>query len=149
MKSGLSAQKFAALPLHDAEFLSLALNSSDQGEVSLQVLIEWHEDEFEQARIDTGIATRRVTLTYKKCWRIVSNLLGYGVNRELINDWEVWSSSEMITDSIRGFAKNPNLQHYRITFSGGSSLDILAEYVLLEEASAGHLPLIASDVLAR
>lgn len=136
MKSALSAQKFAALPLHDAEVFSFVINSSDQGEVSLQILVEWHEDEFEDACIQTGTSTKQVKLTFRKCWRIVSNLLGYGVNRELIDDWEVWSSSEMITDSIRGFAENRNLQHYRITFSGGSSLDILAEHVFLEEASA-------------
>lgn len=133
MNSPLSAQKFEALLLHDAEVFSFLIDSSDQGEVSLQILFEWHEDEFEDACIQTGISTKRVKLTFRKCWRIVSNLLGYGVNRELIDRSEVWSSSEMITDSIRGFAENPDLQHYRITFSGGSCLDILATNVFLEE----------------
>lgn len=137
MKSALSLQKFAALPLHDAEFISLGLNSSDQGEVSLQILIEWHEDEFEQARIDTGITTQRVTLTYDRCWRIVSNVLGYGIKRELIDDWEVSSGSDMIEEfRSHGFAENTDLKHYKITFSGGSSLDILAESVFLDEGGA-------------
>lgn len=136
MNSPLSAQEFAALPLHDAEVFSFVINSSDQGEVSLQMLVEWHEDEFEDACIQTGISTKQVKLTFRKCWRIVSNLLGYGVTRELIDHSEIWSSSEMITNSIRGFPENPELRHYKITFSGGSCLDILAENVFLEEAAA-------------
>ena len=134
MKLAVTSEVLGALPVHDAEFISMQILPNSQGDVALCLAIVLHRDEPMNELLKLGIETRSIRLTYERCWQIVSNILAFGTRKEAIASWKVVGDSELLKHlRSAGYAQNVELEHQQIEFSGGSRVDVISEGIYIEE----------------
>src|SRR5882672_3734230 len=126
MKPTITEEIIAKLPVHDADFLSLRIDQSDRGNVTLAMEIVIDPEESLQAFIDIGVRTPRVHLRFERCWHVLSNLNAYQSRREQVFDWQVLVDSGQFT-LFRERCGSPDMRmlHHKFEFSGGSTLEII------------------------
>ncbi len=136
MKTLITSENIAKLPVHDADFHSIRIDESDGGDVTLNIEIEIDPEESLEALTDIGVITRRIRLHFVGCWQVISNLLSYQSRREQVFDWQVLLDSEQLKlfRERCGSTTMPPL-HHKFEFSGGSILEIIAKDVLIEGTS--------------
>jgi hypothetical protein len=135
MKQPVTSEVLGALPVHDAEFISLEVVPHLAGHVTVCLVIELHRDEPMNELLKLGIKARSIRLTYERCWQIVLNTMGVGTCKEAIGGWGVVKNSELLKNlRSLGYAQNVELKHHQIEFSGGSSVDVISEDTSIEEA---------------
>lgn len=134
MKTPVNLTLLHALPVHDADFVSVELIPALNGDLKFCLVFKIHPDEMLDEITKMGITKRLLRLTCEKCWQVSSNFFGIASNRESIDNWEIVEESELITHlKSHGLAKGVELQHHRIKLSGGSSIDVLTEGASIEE----------------
>lgn len=122
------------LPIHDAQFTSMKIVPLLDGAIELALDFNLHPDEALEELARLGIAGRSIRLNFNKCWQVASNFVGICTKPETIDGWKILEKSELLkTLKSYGFATSDEVQHYRIDFSGGSSLDILTQEASIEE----------------
>lgn len=126
----ISQSTIATLPVHDADFVSISIFFSDDGKMSLTITVEIDPEEFLDPLLAIGVEGREVTFHFEKCWQVTSNILSYQSRREQIVDWKTSSESERIKFlRERCIPQTVPLIHHEFEFSGGSTLEIVAEMV--------------------
>ena len=134
MKAELTKQRITWLPVHDAELIFLKVTPRANGDVSLSVAAKLHKDEPMDELFKLGLKTRSFRLTFENSWQIVFNILAVAGGKETIDDCRVVGDSELLSRLLSlGFAQSNELKHYRIGFSSGSSIDVVAKGVFIEE----------------
>jgi hypothetical protein len=117
----------ADFPIHDAELISVRTAPGTESTLSLNIDICLHREVADVTSF--GLIDRRCRLHFEKCWRIVSDMFGCYSKPELIDRWDVVIKSNL-RDQLQEMGCNTEgLKHYRLVFSGGSRIDILAENV--------------------
>jgi len=134
MQVPLTKEAIAALPMHDAELILLAVTRHAREDVSLSVSAKLHNDEPMDELFKLGIKTRSFRLRFENTRQLVSNILVVADGKETIDDWRIVGDSEWVSRLIAvGFGQSGELTHYRIGFASGSSVDVVAEGVSIEE----------------
>ena len=132
MRTPLNKESFLEFPLHDADCLGVSITASpDDGRVALYLKVVTNEQEgFWGPR-----KSRHVTLEFEDCRRIIPNILGTNVHREVISTWEIITDSPLVEDlKQKGFDKAvKNQTHFALQFSWGSRIDVLAKGVILAD----------------
>jgi len=137
MKAPVNPRLMNALPIHDSEFNAIEIQPDPSVYLKLCLVFTLHSDEQLEEVSKLGLTSRSLRLTFERCWQIASNILGTGSIRETIHNWNIVEASELLKRlKSHGFAKGVELQHHRIEFSGGSSLDVLAEEVFIEQCES-------------
>jgi len=117
-----------ALPIHDAELISIEVVPVPNGAIKLCLSFKLHPDESLDEVSKLGISSRSLRLTYGNCWQIASNIFGTCSKPQTIDGWDIVGESELLKRlRSQGLASSAALQHHRIELSDGSRLDVLTE----------------------
>ena len=120
-------------PIHDSEYHSIAILPTVDGTLGLKLTLRVHEDEPLDQLVEFGLSQRSCCLVFEKCWRITTNLFGLYTARETIDRWELVPNSDLVRQvKEMGCGASIGFQHHRLLFSGGSTLDVLAEQVSIQ-----------------
>jgi hypothetical protein len=139
MRTQLTKESIAAQPIHDAELILLKVTRRERNEVSLSIAAKLHEDEDVDVLFNLGIKTRSFCLKFENILQVVSSMLVAADGKETIDGWRIVDHSEWVDRLVAvGFAQSRELIHYRIDFSSGSSIDVVAEGVSVEEATVAQ-----------
>ena len=134
MKKALTLQIIESLPWHDADLLSVYFHTSTVGETNLVMNVQIDPEESFQAFAEIGIKKNMINLHFEKCWKINASFLSYKPHREQVFDWKASSDS----DELKSFRKLcvpevVNLLHHAFEFSGGSTFEVMAEKIFIED----------------
>jgi hypothetical protein len=134
MRFELRAAQIAKLPVHDAELLSIRIDTGPNGDSACEILICIDAEESMQPFFELGIQTQLVRLRFENCWQFISNLLSYQTRRDQVSQWYATSESDRI-DVIRSSCGTSEtvFLHHTFEFAGGSTFEIIAERVSIED----------------
>ena len=120
--------KYQTFPIHDAHIIAIAILPRTNGSLKVQVDLRIHKDTALAELKPFGLSRRSCRLVFETCWRVTANLFGlYSVN-ELIDRWQLVQNSDLVRQvKEMGCGASVKFEHNRLTFSGGSTIDILAE----------------------
>jgi hypothetical protein len=133
-------EDFCNLPWHDADIHRFTVNCSDRetnyserGIQSVQIPVEINPYEDLSAFKKLGLSSARVTITFTKCWMIETRIVACNADGESISTVDLLTESGLLTELRCGPCGSPRMRHVRISGSGGSVLDIVAECVAVDE----------------
>lgn len=135
MNQPLSKHQIETLPVHDAELFSFHSSTSDDGDTDFEMLIEINFEESLSEFEKLGLTSRVLTIRFENCVQLSIDFMSYQTQREWIDDWEVFTESELIHKHAKhGFVKK-GLLHHNFTLTGGSIIKVVAESVSLTPTS--------------
>jgi hypothetical protein len=141
MKILLDKVAISGLSVHDADLLSLHLEVPRTGNIDLSLTLELSPEESLGPFNVLGIKNRRIKLIFQDCWQILSNILGFTNAHGVLMNWEIIEASPLAERFIKdGLTRAFRMTHHKLTFSSGSTLELLAERTFIEDASERENP---------
>jgi hypothetical protein len=127
------------LPLHDAVFITIVIESAEDGFLTASVSVKINSEEVVQPLRELGITGFDLSLVFERCWQIRSNFLGYATVPESICKFEIEEDSDLKEKMLASGLGDRRMVHFRIEGSQGSQLDVLARNVSVIDES-GNVP---------
>jgi hypothetical protein len=132
MPTPLTVTQIEALPIHDAEYVGISIIPQSDGSLKVRMGLRIHPEEPLDQLACLGITGRTCFLVLSKCWLVAANLLGVFEGRESVDRWELVEETDLLRQVKQtGFGASAEFRHHRLVFSGGSTLDVIAECACL------------------
>jgi hypothetical protein len=128
----ISPDNLVKLPLHDARLIALAIDSTKEGAISLNLKVEVNLEGLSGLQ-DFGLTKPVLLLIFDNCWQIKTNIWGYSMAQESISSLRIDQNSELKQKLFSSGMGDNNIIHFKIEGSQGSCLDILATEVSIKE----------------
>lgn len=126
MELFLSKEMISKLTIHDADMHSFNVNQKNNGNTEVCFEVKFDEDP-EGFNVPKGDGITKIV--FKNVWWITVEFFSNTTKQDNIDDFGLVVDSKKIDEyKIVGMA-----EHYFITFSSGSKIELIAEGILLKD----------------
>ena len=121
-------------PLHDAVFVGLEIIPQEDGLVTARFKVKIHPDEMLELAKTLSVTSRNLCFTFRDCMQIKTDIFGYDVRPETVDDFNLVEDSELKNKMVEhGNTAAIRMVHFHLAGSKGSKIDILAKTLFVEE----------------
>lgn len=120
---------------HDAQLVMIQGFWAADGDLSLLLRCQPNAEEDTSAFAAFGIATQLVDIKFVHVWSWQTSAQGDTSSPEVIDSWNILSSSPALTRLRQRVPHTINLNHHQISCVGGTTMEVIFEQITLSEVS--------------